>query len=213
MFWFINKTQKFVINCCEIFLGNFQPITLMITTENISQCLSWRRNHANLVKFDCNICYQQNYRFFWNYWTQFKYFLFDKARNCYFKFNQLISTSFLIVSLRETLAKSESTSTDVIKQFKLWLVITLENSDESFKCVFIQSKTFKSRNEALIRTAGILIAELYKSCINSWKYRSQFRKVVNQWFMEFGQTIHKTRIWNSWIKLFLQLITDRPFTF
>ena len=182
-----------MINCCEIFLGNFQPITLIITTENISQCLSWRRNHANLVKFDCNICYQQNDRFFWTYWThQYKFF------NSFIKRD--ISKKWVhIYWCYKTIQTLISYNTGKFR----WIV----------KCVFIQSKTFKSRNDALIRTAGILIAELYKSCINSWKYRSQFRKVVNQWFMEFGQTIHNTRIWNSWIKLFLQLITDRPFTF
>ena len=41
------------------------------------------------------------------------------------------SIQMLIVSWWETLLKSESTSYDAIKQLELWLVMSIENSNES----------------------------------------------------------------------------------
>ena len=104
------------------------------------------------------------------------------------------SKQILQVSSKGKLVKSEFTSDDAIKQFGLWLVMSLTNSNESLSVYSLIVKHLSKGTKNLAQTLN---------CINSWNYRTQIWEVVNQWLMDFRQTKHNTRLKTSWIKLFI----------
>ena len=104
------------------------------------------------------------------------------------------SKQILQVSSKGRLVESEFTSDDAIKQFGLWLVMSLANSNKSLSVYSLIVKHLSKWTKNLAQTLN---------CINSWNYRTQIWEVVNQWLMDFRQTKHNTRLKTSWIKLFI----------